>query len=119
MNDIQNIEQGKQLSSPPSDLRELRPNAVIAKFYEGLPDLEKKLFTRTKTGKKFAENDARLNFWWEQILLSDSLATTRQLLGDKLSRSQKIFSALSNKNKDILQPFDHWLRKSYSNLSPR
>ena len=78
MNDIQNIDQGKQLASPASDLRELRPNAVI---------------------------------------LSDSLATTRQLLGDKLSRSQRIFSALSNKNKDILQPFDHWLRKSYTNLS--
>ena len=117
MNDIQNIDQGKQLASPASDLRELRPNAVIAKFYEGLPDLEKKLFTRSKSGKKFAENDTRLNFWWEQILLSDSLATTRQLLGDKLSRSQRIFSALSNKNKDILQPFYHWLRKSYTNLS--
>ena len=117
MNDIQNIDQGKQLASPASDLRELRPNAVIAKFYEGLPDLEKKLFTRSKSGKKFADNDTRLNFWWEQILLSDSLATTRQLLGDKLSRSQRIFSALSNKNKDILQPFDHWLRKSYTNLS--
>lgn len=117
MNDIQNIDQGKQLASPASDLRELRPNAVIAKFYEGLPDLDRKLFTRSKSGKKFAENDTRLNFWWEQILLSDSLATTRQLLGDKLSRSQKILSALSNKNKDILQPFDHWLRKSYTNLS--
>ena len=44
MNDIQNIDQGKQLTSPASDLRELRPNAVIAKFYEGLPDLEKKAF---------------------------------------------------------------------------
>ena len=118
MNDIQNIEQGKQLSSPPSDLQELRPNAVIAKFYESLPELDKRLFTRSKNGKTFTKNDTRLNFWWEQILLSDSLATTRQLLGDKLNRSQKIFNSLSNKSKDILQPFDHWLRKSYSNLSP-
>ena len=117
MNDIQNIDQGKQLAAPASDLRELRPNAVIAIFYEGLPDLDKRLFTRSKSGKKFAENDTRLNFWWEQILLSDSLAITRRLLGDKLSRSQQTLSALSNKNKDILQPFDHWLRKSYANLS--
>ena len=117
MNDIQNINLGKQTIAPASDLRELRPNAVIAKFYEKLPELDKKLFVRSRHGQKFEENDARLNFWWEQVLLSNSMESTRQSLRDKLQRSQRILNSLSNKNKSILQPFDSWLHESNSKLS--
>lgn len=117
MNDIQNINLGKQTIAPASDLRELRPNAVIAKFYEKLPELDKKLFAKSRYGRKFGENDARLNFWWEQVLLSDSMESTKQSLSDKLLRSQHILNSLSNKNKQILQPFDLWLHGSYRKLS--
>jgi hypothetical protein len=117
MNDIQNINLGKQTIAPASDLRELRPNAVIAKFYEKLPELDKKLFAKSRYGRKFGENDARLNFWWEQVLLSDSMESTKQSLSDKLLRSQHIINSLSNKNKQILQPFDLWLHGSYRKLS--
>jgi geranylgeranyl pyrophosphate synthase len=117
MNDIQNINLGKQTISPASDLRELRPNAVIAKFYEELPELDKKLFAESRYGRKFVENNARLNFWWEKILLSNSMESTRQTLNEKLRRSERILDSLSIKNKSILQPFDRWLHESYSKLS--
>ncbi len=117
MNDIQNICHGKACGSPATDLKVLRPNAVIAKFYESLPEIEKGLFTRSKIAKFTPENYARIQFWWEKILLSDSLSVTRKLLGEKLERSQLILASLDDKNQEILEPFNKWLHKSYSTLS--
>ena len=117
MNDIQNINQGKQTATAASDLRELRPNAVIANFYESLPELDKKLFSKSKADRKFQLHDTRLEFWWEQILLSNSIETTKHLLSEKLGRSKRILRSLNARNRDILQPFDQWLRESYSLLS--
>ena len=117
MNDIQNINQGKQTASAASDLRELRPNAVIANFYESLPEVDKKLFSKCKAGRRFQRYDTKLDFWWEQILLSNCIETTKHLLSEKLGRSERILYSLNDKNRDILRPFDQWLRESYSSLS--